>query len=197
MGGGQRGRTRSRQTPPAGIAYQAASTPDAEAESSVAVTALARAITQLSSSDRPGTTPTYSGRGGRGGRAGKNRWPAKKPYSSDPEKTENRACKSTRPSRDEDICRSCQQTGHWSYDSPNKQKAKTQPQNLPKPPDKETARKDNAVTKKAYVVTDIRRQLKKLGGAVYVRVTINGKVIFALLDSGCEHSLAGSKCLHN
>ena len=89
-GGGVRGWTRSRKTSQNGNVYQIASMSAAVPEPSVDMNALARAIRQLTSSDEPGTTPTYSGRGGRSGRTGNNRWPAED--LSDSEDEDDHAC---------------------------------------------------------------------------------------------------------
>src|SRR5271165_7173130 len=67
---------------------------------------------------------------------------------------------------------------------------------LQKLPD-DPAKPAGSEPRNVFVVTVIKEQLQKLGGAVYIRVKINGKVVFALLDTGCEHSLAGSKCLQD
>ena len=61
--------------------------------------------------------------------------------------------------------------------------------------DVDCGNEDVANDKKVCVVTAVLPELQKLGGAVYLRVKYNGRVIYALLGTGCEHSLVGTRCL--
>ena len=69
--------------------------------------------------------------------------------------------------------------------------AKLQSSGRPLPEDKT----DDQDVKHSNVVTVILPEIHQLGGAVYLRVRVRGKLIYALLDTGCEESLIGRKCL--
>ena len=62
--------------------------------------------------------------------------------------------------------------------------------------DMEARERSRAVRERLVrVVNVIVPEIRKLGGAVYLRAKVQGKLVYALLDIGCEHSLIGKKWL--
>ena len=108
-----------------------------------------------------------------------------------------------RKSRANDTCRGCKQQGHWVYDCPVKKAAGQETVSRPvkvkvvkrAEDDVDSGTEEPANDRRVRVVKAVLPELQKLGGAVYLRVRVNGRVIYALLDTGCEHSLVGTRCL--
>ena len=211
-GSSQRDRTRPPRTPGAGLAYQiAASAP--ETGQVIDVEALVRAvqswtgktdIQKSSTSPGPAKVPhkNYSD-----SRKAKERDSSPDRGESTAKEKRSESSAARRKFRANDVCRDCQQKGHWAYDCPVKKAAgneageKTVDRQArgrvvkQAEKDVDSGTEEPANDRKIRVVKSVLPELQKLGGAVYLRVTVHGKVIYALLDTGCKHSLVGTRCL--
>ena len=206
-GSSQRDRMRPPRTSQVGFAYEATNAPETSQPRDVE--ALVRMVgswmdrqdtkqSRTSSETDKDPTPTWSD--SRGTRGGGWRGRGRRPATGG-----NRPRYADKSSRVDDICIGCRKRGHWVKDCPN-EKAKresTAPTGAAKyvpsakgaeDSDPEVKR-DGSTVKRARVVTVVAPELRKLGGAVYLRVRVDGKLVYALLDTGCEHSLVGSRCL--
>ena len=198
-----RDRTRPPRAPQAGLAYKAAKAPDTG--QTIDVEALVKMVsswTDKKDTNQPRTSsgagkdvvpessdPPKAGKGGGGGR-GRPATRGRRPQRAD------------KSSRADDICGRCQKKGHWKYECPDEQEKKgsstrkgaAQAAKATEDSDPDGSADDQDV-KRAHVVTVVLPEIRKLGGAVYLRVRVEGKLMYALLDTGCEHSLIGSRCL--